>query len=979
MAFTIEELKPHIDKINSAWNAQQFQPVLTVAVDYLTGITSAVPTIVAGYENSLLAEFILLLKTPDKWDHKDQLILNLITQASVWQYVSNTFTYSYIRKVDETGHQPAWDALISFLNNRFASTDVFQLLLTISHGLYNPVKRTFIASLKTNYLKEYLKTADKNTFATIIRNNSDSHFNTDFLGCLIIAVPDAVDEFLEANLPLKGMINQIAVAPALLYNKGKFIPFILGNIKENIARKQIDEITNRFTVLLMVNEKQPGVADELLVQTADDYMNLYVSLDNKGWEYGFGSVTQHYCRFSALAADILLKNNAETGRERFWNIIQQTKYLHTDTLTIITKRLGEDAIPFLLKALEAEASINGIQHHKQVIELLKNFDKEKYGDRLWNFFQHKSKQVRQLMTQVLSTDINALEKSTALLNHKNADTRQSAAQVLSLLSSPQAKTVLQNAIANEKNDDARDVMLTAVFEDVYNTVNEDSLNQMIDAARNRGKLNKPVEEWLSEETLPPLYFNTGKKVSADAIRFLLYRMSRVKTMRSDVEARLIINQLNKEKSGDFALHIIKLFIDKGTKPEYKYLLALAALLGNDAVVDKIRITINHWIDDNRLKMAEYGVGALALQGSDKALRWVEWYSRKYRAKKANVGAAAVSALEAAAEELNITPYELGDRIVPDFGFEGLFKHFTVDGESYRAFIDSNFKMAFFNDDNKKLKALPAAADSAPKEEFKSIAKEVRDVVKSQSLRLEHYLMVQRKWTVEQWQQFFLNNPVMFIYATKLLWGIYDGANKLTQCFLCQEDTTLINEQNDEISLPENALIGIVHPLHIDTGLLQTWKQQFFDLSIEPVFPQLERPVYTLPEENKQLFFIHEFEDVKTQPGSIKSTLEKHGWRKGTAVDNGMIEVFFKDDFAGGIKAALDVQGVFAAGFDTDMDPALGKLYFINAAKEKNSWFSAPENDKDERLIPLGNLPEVFYSEVMAGVRAIKLLNTNAAE
>jgi len=218
----------------------------------------------------------------------------------------------------------------------------------------------------------------------------------------------------------------------------------------------------------------------------------------------------------------------------------------------------------------------------------------------------------------------------------------------------------------------------------------------------------------------------------------------------------------------------------------------------------------------------------------------------------------------------------------------------------------------------------------------------------------------------------LNNPVMFIYATKLLWGIYDGENKLTQCFLCQEDTTIINEQNDEISLSENALIGIVHPLHIDTGSLQTWKQQFFDLSIEPVFPQLERPVYTLPEENKQSFFIHEFEDVKTQSGSIKSTLEKHGWRKGTAVDNGMIEVFFKDDFAGGIKAALDVQGVFAAGFDTDMDPALGKLYFITAAKEKNSWFSAPETDKDERLIPLGNLSPVFYSEVVAAVKAIKV-------
>src|SRR5581483_764963 len=222
----------------------------------------------------------------------------------------------------------------------------------------------------------------------------------------------------------------------------------------------------------------------------------------------------------------------------------------------------------------------------------------------------------------------------------------------------------------------------------------------------------------------------------------------------------------------FALNLIKLFIDNGTKAEHKYLLALSALLGDEAVADKIRITIDKWIEDGRFKMAEYGVGALALQGSDKALRWVEFYSRKYRTRKANVGVAALVALEAAAEELGITTYELGDRIVPDFGFEGLFKPFEADGETYRAFIDNNFKIAFFNDDNKKIKSIPAAASAELKEEFKAIAKEVRDVVKSQSSRLEYYMVIQRRWTVEQWQQFFLNNPVMFIYATKLVWGVY---------------------------------------------------------------------------------------------------------------------------------------------------------------------------------------------------------------
>jgi hypothetical protein len=32
------------------------------------------------------------------------------------------------------------------------------------------------------------------------------------------------------------------------------------------------------------------------------------------------------------------------------------------------------------------------------------------------------------------------------------------------------------------------------------------------------------------------------------------------------------------------------------------------MLGNDAVVDKIRITTNRWIEEGRYKMAEHGVG-----------------------------------------------------------------------------------------------------------------------------------------------------------------------------------------------------------------------------------------------------------------------------------------------------------------------------------------------------------------------------------
>ena len=473
-----------------------------------------------------------------------------------------------------------------------------------------------------------------------------------------------------------------------------------------------------------------------------------------------------------------------------------------------------------------------------------------------------------------------------------------------------------------------------------------------------------------------LLFVSGEALTTNELRFVFYRMSRAKGMRSDPEANYLLQQIDKEKADEFAKAILDKFIANGTKPDHKYILALAALLGTEDLVGRIRTLINCWIDEGRLKMAEYGIGALALQGSNKALRWVEWYSRKYKTKKANVGAAALQALRDAAEEQGITIHELADRVVPDFGFDSLFKTFTVNGDEYRAFIDSKFKLCFFNEDNKQLKALPAAAVKELKEEFKQISKEVRDVVRSQSGRMEYYLLMQRKWTSGAWKDFFLTNPVMFIYATKLLWGIYNEEGALLNCFLCLEDTTLAAVNDDEVDPEENCLIGIVHPLELSVAQLDGWNRKFFDLSIEPVFPQLDRPVYNVKQEEASQKIIQQFAGKETQSNSIKPTLERFGWRDGGTGDGGYIDSFLLEDDRHGVLAVLEVEGVFVT-FGWESEGKLGTLYFIERKKQQTKWIQSPVDEKDERLIALRDLPPVFYSEVMYNIHRIKLKSNDA--
>jgi hypothetical protein len=978
MAYTIEQLHPFSDKIELEYTSETFKKNAVIVFDYLTGKMPALAGVATVYDNSKFSYLTDLLKQPREWDQNDQLILNVLLDSSIWPYVNIGITTMLVKKVNESGTQQDWDILIAFLQKLLRTNEIFQFIVSASQGLYDLEKGTSEDSLKSTWLKNYLKGTNKNVLGAHMQYYGQSSFNPNFLGLLIDCVPVEVDNYLQANIVSKQRFNTNVIYPALYYRAEKYLPYIIEKINENRFDRNREAIENRFTVIMMLRYKHPGSVTDLLIQVANDYLAIYVTIENKNWEHSINDDNKWH-PYSRVATKILMEQDASATKEKLWDILQEAKFLHYSVLSLLTDQFKEEALPFLLKALQAEISVSGYDYHKLVLALLEKFNKERYIESLWDLVKHKSKQVRQLLIPVLSEDDHAIEKSVALLGNKNAEIRQMAARILSIIPSREAKEALQKAIANEKNDDARDIMLQAVSDDLYSHVDDKLLEQLIEDASNRGRLSKPLEEWLTEENLPALYYINGKQLSQDAVRFLLYRMSRIKAMRSELEARLIINRLDKEKSASFALHLIKLFIDNGTKSEHKYLLALSALLGNEMVADKIRITIDKWIDDSRFKMAEYGVGALALQGSNKALRWVELYSRKYRNKKANVGVAALLALESAAEELNITVYELGDRIVPDFGFEGLFKQFTIDGDAYRAFIDSNFKIAYFNDDNKKLKSIPAAANNELKDEFKAIAKEVRDVVKSQSSRLEHYLVVQRQWNMEQWQQFFLTNPIMFIYATKLLWGIYNTNNVLQKCFYCQEDTALMDAEDNEVSLPQEALIGIVHPLQLSTDDVQKWQRKFFDLSIEPVFSQLDRPVYSLSAEDRQATIVRTFVETKTEPGSIKSILEKFGWRKGPTGDAGSIDMFLKEDYTGDITTVLEVEGVFVSGFDSDMDPRLGRLYFLNKPIEKTGWLVPPKTDNDPRLIPLGNLASVFYSEVLAGIKAIKVRNTSVIQ
>lgn len=961
MAFTMEQIEKTIFTNNSlVFDADVLRkdPGYIRVTDYLTGKTTSLPSGVLSVGLHCWRGLIQLLQNIEHPSANDQILLGVISHPGMDSFVHKGLVEWLDAYLISHMSESAFRAVLALMKNTGADDEhIFKHLLFETAARYY---KTFAYS--DSPLLDYLA-GEVRKHDTLVQSYD---WSLAYFWVIEKEKPALLKDYMRAGILFN---QQYSVDNLLAHQHGKY----MADIQELVAAMTVDKRTHHpfIQTVLRIYEKDTVKYASFAVQQAVRYLDFYqvTPFDSNESRWSFGEFVEAGKELtfphSTCAFYLLFKYERAAGIEKYQQFTK--KKLEASILRVLILFLQNDALPYLQEAvLEDQAGLDFTQ--TAVALLTSHFEPAAYLPALWAAAGSKLLLLRNQLAAILAKeDAEAEAKAIALLNHKKADARQTALAILSHFDTAATREAIIGLLNKESNDTVRDILLES-----FRIPEEMDIPAMVAAARSRGKLDKPVESWLEETELPGLYYSNGAQLDADTTRFLLYRMSRAKGMRSDIEAKLIIQKLDRDRNTPFAKKILQLFVEKEGKPDLKYILTLAALLGNEEIVDKLRSTINSWIEANRLVMAENGIGALALQGSDKALRCIELYSRKFSSKKANVGAAALRALEAAAEELNITAYELADRIVPDFGFNGVFREFTAAGSTYRAFIDSNFKIVFFDENNKKLKSLPAAADAELKDEFKAIAKEVKDVVKSQSSRLEHYLVIQRKWTAAQWHAIFLNNPVMFIYATKIVWGAYDSDGRLLQCFLCQEDTALIDFDDNEWELPEGAKVGIVHPLGLTDEQVKQWQQKLFKLSVEPVFPQLDRPVYRVAAEDHNKTVLRDFDKKFTEPNSLKATLDKYGWRKGPAGDGGMVYYFTKKENAGHCMAVIMTEGVSVAGFDTEHYPELGNLYFIDTTKDQAGWFQEPKQDDDSRLIPLGEVPEVFYSEVLAGVSSVKI-------
>ena len=552
-----------------------------------------------------------------------------------------------------------------------------------------------------------------------------------------------------------------------------------------------------------------------------------------------------------------------------------------------------------------------------------------------------------------------------LLNAKKQGKREIAVTMLEKSCPDSLKDAVQEAFDKEKNAGLQ-TRLAVLLGQAAPASAQASVNGDLVETLTKGSKGRKVD-FLFNAPFSPVRNADGEPADENVLRALAVSYAEQTPCGRSRSADQLAAGLNTADLEKFAAEVFSRWITQGAAAKTKWVLYLAAVHGGMDMITMLQHYIKDWAEHSRGAIAAEAANALALNGTSPALMAVDSMARKFKNKQ--VRTAAGNALQAAADGLGITREELADRIVPDLGFdEHLCRVFDFGTRQFQVYLTPALELEIFEGD-KKLKNLPkpGAKDEKEKAEaavkdFKDMKKQMKAAIQSQGQRLEYALLCDRKWTVDGWRDLFIRKPVMHCFAIGLIWGVYENGT-LVQSFRYMEDGSFNTPDENEYELPENAAIGLVHPLELDDATKQQWAQQLEDYEIRQPFPQIARQVYRVTDAEKTETALLRFSDRELVAITLLGRMTKLGWDKGYPGDGGFLTEFCRHDISKqttgedgstvreGFYLELTFSGMDISGYDNMENVQIEKVEFYDINNGK-----AP--------LPLGKIPPRYFSEIV---------------
>jgi predicted DNA-binding WGR domain protein len=509
-------------------------------------------------------------------------------------------------------------------------------------------------------------------------------------------------------------------------------------------------------------------------------------------------------------------------------------------------------------------------------------------------------------------------------------------------------------------------------EKVYEPLDAKATPKPLRDALAKSAADPALPSWAAPALLPPLLVGC-RRLSDDQAAAVLAALRRTPLGATEPLLDALKAHADRAALDAFAWRLFEQWLAAGAPVKEKWAIFTIGHLSGDASVLKLTPLVRAWPGENQHGRAVLGLECLRAVGTDTALMQLNGIAQKLKFQ--GLKAKAQEFMEAIAKDKGLTREELEDRVVPDLDLDERGTRVLDFGPRQFSVVLGPDLAPLVRDEDGKVKSdlpKPGAKDDPEKaaaavETWKLLKKQLREVLKIQAPRLEQAMVTGRRWPVEQFQALLVRHPLMTNLARRLLWGGYDAKGKLNTLFRVTEDQELVGADDKPCALKGVASVGIVHPLHLTEEQRSAWGQVFGDYEIIPPFPQLGRPVFAPEPVEAKAKAITRLAKTKLHPMSVRGTLEKLGWTRGSASDHGVIQEFTKHFPTAGVTAVAEVEpGIPIGNPDWSEDQEVKRVFFLGGGYESLAY----PYHKEEKFTPVNKVDPVTASEVLSDVEAL---------
>ncbi len=610
------------------------------------------------------------------------------------------------------------------------------------------------------------------------------------------------------------------------------------------------------------------------------------------------------------------------------------------------------------------------------VHLAVEHDRAATQEHLWNLIGHTDEKVSALAARILATFGEAsLPRIVEIFSSADAALRLAAIAVLESVPTDAAVAILWQQWEIETEDIVIDRLLIALERRLGQvSLTAEQLKQRM--AQTLPRVATKPTPWMDPK-LMQVFKKDGTLFPPDELSYLLHRQSHCQEMRADIEAAPLYEQVDRQRNGAAAVAAVEGFLKSKQKIVDRWVLAWAALTGDDALVPVLLDAIKRWVDIHRNRHAECAAVALKLLNTDTALSALDLVSLRYRAKKPNVALAAAEAFASIAEERGVSPEKLGDQLVPTLGFdEHGVQIITGTKTSYEVRMSSEGKLVFKDVKSGKVSSsTPSGLSSDAKNAVKELAKNIKETLKAQAERLESLMVKQARWSAPEWLALYPVHPLLRPLSSRIIWGAQGPDHEWQTTFRLLEDGSLCDASDDGVQIDKEALIGIAHPLQLTSAQLEKWMQHLVDYNVAQPFQQAGRTFVIVSNDEREKRMSSRFAQATLGALTFRDRAMRAGWRRASVGDGGMIGHFVKRMPALDVDAWLEADGLYF-GSGPDDQVQVGRLFFMSstACPDSVSSYDLPHAEENGRLMPFASVPQIAYSEAIADL--IKITGQN---